>query len=128
MTFFQVLYPIDRTLSDAFFQKVGVVNPKIKIIAIDDRTLEALGPFNHWQRDVYLNKNDDKPALIGFDITFNGETQEDDELFALEASKASPVVIANHLIFENKVSYDNGLKVNPYYVTHKEDPILLYIK
>lgn len=129
-SFFQVFYRIDRIVMDALYQRVGVVNHDIKIIAIDERTLEALGPFGEWNRDIYaklisqLNQNEEaRPEIIAFDMTFSGQkNKEGDNAFALASEKSNNVIIANDIVFERKVIEGDTLYVDPYYIDRIEQP------
>lgn len=47
---------LDYMLRDAVYQIPRGVSSKIKIIAIDERTLEELGPINTWSREYYAKK------------------------------------------------------------------------
>ena len=66
-----VFYSLDSLYKDKLYQQPRVVDSTIKIIAIDEKTLEALGPFGTWPRSTYAEVLDvlgDYPAVIGFDI------------------------------------------------------------
>ena len=79
LTVTNLFSPLDYMLKDAVYQIPRGVSGKIKIIAIDDRTLEELGPIQTWSREYYadlihiLNANPDaKPSVIAFDVLFSG--------------------------------------------------------
>lgn len=119
---FHVFYLVDYTLRDALYQVPRGVDSKIKIIAIDDRTLEALGPIQTWSRQNYadlinaLNSNDDaKPVIIAFDILFEGHVDEaGDNAFANKAAESGNVVVASQFIYSEKSEIEaNGLLTYP---------------
>ncbi len=116
LTFFNALSSFDYIAKDHLYQIPRGIDNKIKIIGIDEATLEALGPIQTWSRQVYadligiLNQNPDaKPVVIGFDIQFSGHLDECDEAFALAASGSDNVVTVCQLIYsERKVRDDAG--------------------
>ena len=80
MTITNLFSAFDYMLKDAAYQIPRGIDSKIKIIGIDDRTLEQLGPIQTWSRDVYarllrqlVQEESCKPVVIGFDIIFSGE-------------------------------------------------------
>jgi len=56
MTFFMsvtgALYSFDKIFADGWYQKPTPTNPKIKIIAIDEKTLQAYGDMKTWNREL----------------------------------------------------------------------------
>lgn len=115
------LSALDYLIKDAFYQIPRGINSDIKIIAIDDRTLEELGPIQTWSRSVYgdlistLNVDENiKPAVFGFDITFSGNVDEGDEAFASAAKESGNVVVVSQFLYEEKPSYtEEGLIYYP---------------
>ena len=51
--YFQWFTSLNLLLQDAIYQRENPVDPSIKIIAIDEKTLEALGQFETWTREPY---------------------------------------------------------------------------
>lgn len=43
----------DKTVEDVLYHRAGSTDAKIKIIKIDDRTMNQLGDFSTWSRDIY---------------------------------------------------------------------------
>ena len=111
MTIFQLLAPLDSLVKDGLYQLPDDINKKIKIIAIDEKTLSKYGNFGTWSRQTYadlintLNENEKlAPSVIAFDISFFGEIDEDgDRAFAEAAKKSGNVIAAEQLIFEKKI-------------------------
>lgn len=130
MTITNVISPLDYIMKDALYQKPRGITSKIKIIGIDERTLEALGPIGTWSRQYYadlleiLNYDEAaRPSVIGFDIIFSGNIDEaGDMAFADAAKKSGNIVVASQLIYEEKAENNaDGIKkypieaiVNPY--------------
>ena len=130
MTITNVISPLDYIMKDALYQKPRGITSKIKIIGIDERTLEALGPIGTWSRQYYadlleiLNYDEAvRPSVFGFDIIFSGNIDEaGDKAFADAAKKSGNIVVASQLIYEEKAENNaDGIKkypieaiVNPY--------------
>lgn len=77
-------YRINMALTDALFQSPHATDGQVLVIGIDSYALEELGPFQSWSREIFaqaieeLNKDPDhKPAAIGLDVLFVGETDEE---------------------------------------------------
>lgn len=117
---------VDYMLKDFVYQTPRGVNNKIKIIAIDERTLEELGPINTWSRQYYadlvnyLNADANvRPDVIGFDIIFSGyfgenEISEGDKAFVDACVGCNNVVLASQIAYEQKAETDaTGLSYYP---------------
>lgn len=105
-----LLSSLDYILRDALYQIPRGVDSRIKIIAIDEATLEALGPIHTWSRSYYadligiLNADETaRPSVIAFDIIFSGYVDaEGDTAFAEAAADSGNVVTASQLIYSEK--------------------------
>lgn len=105
-----LLSAMDYILRDTLYQLPRGVDSRIKIIAIDEATLEALGPINTWSRSYYadliqkLNGNETlKPSVIAFDVIFSGYVDEKGDMeFARAAADSGNVLIASQLIYSQK--------------------------
>lgn len=113
LTVSNLLAPLDYIAKDKLYQIPRGVSSQIKIIAIDDKTLDELGPIGTWSRSVYadlinlLNSNPDaKPVVIAFDILFSGNVDEGDIAFAEAARESGNVVVDSHFVYETKPEYD----------------------
>lgn len=119
--------PLDYMLKDAVYQIPRGISGQIKIIAIDDRTLEELGPIQTWSRSYYadlihiLNTNADaKPSVIAFDVLFSGYSGENntisegDQAFADAVRESGNVVaVAQYQYSEKPIRNENGLLQYP---------------
>ena len=82
-----VLRRADLAVSDGFYRNTRAVDEQsVVIVGIDQRAIEELGPYP-WSRDVMaqvleaLNQSEDcRPAAIGLDILYSGETGADQRL------------------------------------------------
>lgn len=122
LTITNLFYTVDYILKDMLYQIPRGIDSRIKIIAIDEHTLDVLGPIQTWSRQQYadlidiLNENEDaKPAVIAFDIIFSGHVDEaGDAAFAKAAEESGNVVVASQLIYSPKSEVDQkGLRVYP---------------
>ncbi len=118
------LKPLDNMLTDRLYQSPRAIENDIKIIAIDEKTLAALGPFGSWDRQIYadliqrLMQKQAKPAAIGFDIMMFGDIAADgDAAFAKSAEQHGNVCVASHIVFgeelmvgQNGAAYLDNLK------------------
>lgn len=107
-----VFYSLDALYKDKLYQQPRAVDPAIKIISIDEKTLDALGPFGTWPRSTYADVLEilgDYPAVVGFDIMLIGTMDEkDDAVFADALRQRDNVVLASHLVYDSKVKTDEN--------------------
>lgn len=88
-----VLDTLDNTASDALYQSRSASDGEIVLIGIDDRAIDELGPYGQWNRDIIamtleaLNQSEDcRPAAIGIDVLYTGESAPDLDLWLAEAA------------------------------------------
>ena len=127
--FFQWFTSLNLLLQDSIYQRENPVDPSIKIIAIDEKTLEALGQFETWTREPYaelielLNESEYAPKVIGFDVLFVNEKGDEDQLLVDACKKYSNIVMANNLVFSTKIETKDGKsQVNPLHIDMVENP------
>ncbi|MEG0764017.1 MAG: adenylate/guanylate cyclase domain-containing protein [Oscillospiraceae bacterium] len=109
--FSKILLRLDNILCDALYQSPQSLEGNIALIGIDRRTLEQLGPFNTWTREVLanaisaLNANEaSRPAAIGIDAAFVGNTVPTaDAALVKAAGQYDNVVVASMAQFGSKV-------------------------
>lgn len=97
----------DRFLSDKLFTTLRPAAGNIFVIGIDEESLDAYGPWNQWSRTMtadlinYLNEDpQSKPAVIGLDLLFSGNTTEEaDRALAQAAKEGNNVVLASQVVF-----------------------------
>jgi len=113
----QCLYSLDKMLTDRIYQAPSVTSSAIKIIAIDERTIQSYGDIRTWSREIpaklveILNEDSENaPAVIGFDVMYVTEKEaEGDAYFAKACSAAGNVVTAVNVVTEDKLSLqENG--------------------
>ncbi len=112
---------LDKMFEDNLYHNPGNINSKIRIIKIDDRTMNQLGDFSEWDRNVYADlieaicvSEDIRPAVIGFDILFSSEKGvEADHRFAEACAEYGNVVCGFSYAFTKElVTDENGKLIN----------------
>lgn len=110
----QPLAAMDNRAQDTLLQRPDTTSRTIRVIGIDDQTLEALGPWNTWPRSYMaqlielLNASaDSRPAAIGIDVMYFGDTQPEADLRLAQAVSAHDnVVLASQILFSNAIVSD----------------------
>ncbi len=128
--FSDILYSFDSLLRDKLYQQPRGINNKIKIVAIDDRTLQELGPLNTWDRTIYadtINALGDYPAVIGLDVMIFGETDEASDNVLKEACENSGKVVAGSYINYTsvyKTTEDGKPYIDHFNIDEIEQPVI----
>ena len=98
-----IMYAQDCYVSDALYQQPSPQDGQIVLINLDQKSLDALGPFQSWGRalmgDVINMLNQDPeqaPAVIALDVLYVGESDdpEGDSYLAEACANSCPVVVA----------------------------------
>ena len=102
----QLLYPADKLLSDPLYYTSSVPDGSIRIIAIDEKTIQAYGDTRTWNREIWarlveqLNSADVNPAVIALDIMYIGTNEEvSDARFAQACQRGGNVVTAVNVVY-----------------------------
>lgn len=130
LTFWAPLGRLDYSFADSIFLRKQPVDNRIKIIGIDEKTLEEYGPFSGWTRQRaadLLNAFDPEhaPAVIAFDINyFGGLDPEGDDALARAAAEYEHVVMASYVDYGTRLERqtDGTLRMNTLYVEQIEQP------
>ena len=127
-----LFYNPDQMLADSLYQAPEALDGNIFVIGIDDRAMEDIGPYQTWGRDVMamaieaLNADpDNRPAAIGIDVLYTGETDPDLDAWLAEAAGAcGNVVVASVANFGTElVTEDTGnFYLEDYAVLSYEEP------
>ena len=123
---------VDKSAEDILYHRPGRIDGKIKIIKIDDRTMNRLGEYASWDRGIYADlveilcvSEDIRPAVIGFDVLFSDEKDgESDERFAQVCAEQGNVVTGLSYVFTKKTFEDalGNLYENKLFVEEKVLP------
>lgn len=122
----------DLAACDAFYQQPYATDGKIVIVGIDQKALEAYGPYQEWCRDgvaralEVLNAGPDgRPAAIGIDILFSGSTNPGaDAALAGAAGRYDNVFTACAAEFDTDFveTEDGGFALDNFLLTAFEEP------
>ena len=101
LLFWDPLYTFDSLLCDHLYTRMNGVGKNIKIIAVDEETLDAYGSFYQWSRekmaelvDTLYAEETDAPALLAFDFLFTGDAQQQTDDALADACRQHPNLIA----------------------------------
>lgn len=116
MVFTGVLGTTDKMAEDMLYHNTGNINTNIRIIKIDDRTMNQLGDLSSWDREVYAKLVDTlcvseevRPAVIGFDVLFSSpKSAEGDAYFAEVCEEYDNVVTAFSYVFTKELLTDEA--------------------
>ena len=127
-----IFYQPDQMLADTLYQAPKALDGNIFVVGIDDRAMEEIGPYQTWGRDVMamaleaLNADEDsRPAVIGVDVLYTGETDSElDDWLAEAAGAYGNVVVASVANFGSElVTEDTGaFYMKDYTVLSYEEP------
>lgn len=122
-----LFYHISRQTEDGIYQRGSNPNESIVVIGLDAYAMQELGSWP-WDRAVIaevletLNQDEEKrPAAIGLDIVFSGETNEESDERLAKAAAEGNVVVAGMVEFSNGLAFgsdgevylDNYVTANP---------------
>lgn len=116
-SFFGVFGSLDKYAEDMLYHNPSSTDSRIRIIKIDERTMNEYGDYTQWDRGMYARLVDTlcvsesiRPAVIGFDILFSDEKDAaSDEAFAGACEAHGNVVCAFSYVFSKELVTDiNG--------------------
>jgi len=125
----------DKTAEDILYHHSSGTMGQIRIIKIDDKTMNELGDISTWDRSVYtklLNtlcvSEEIRPSVIGFDILLSSEKDKKaDKEFADTCKKYGNVVCGYSYVFskglqedEKGVLLENSMTVKDKVLPYKE--------
>ncbi len=103
-----ILSQFSGMVSDRLFVRPSTPDERIVIVGIDDKALAQFGEFP-WSREViaeaiaYLNQDENnKPAVIGIDVLFTTESENDEKLINLSESYDN-IVFSSYAEFGSEV-------------------------
>lgn len=131
ISFYGILDTVDRWGMDTLYQTPSGTDNRIRIIAVDEKTLGEYGTFSSWSREKsaelvsLLNRSEEsKPAAIGFDIMFIGDGDADtDALLASACEGSDNIVTAVNIVNETVLETNDGqLRENKLHIADVELP------
>lgn len=127
-----ILSSLNNTLSDTLYQQPQALDGNVILVGIDQRAVEDLGRFQDWGRDVLaqaieaLNADpENRPAAIGIDVLFTGDTDPELDAYLAEAAGAyGNVVTATTATFGSQPveNEDGTFYVDDFFVLSYEEP------
>jgi adenylate cyclase len=131
IAFFQALYRFDRIFSDPLYQTGSDPSSRIKIVAIDEKTIKKYGNVSEWSRALHAqlvrtlgSPESGGPCVIVFDIMFVSpkESAGDDE-FARACAESGNVITAVNVVQRQDILLEGGaLSVDNDHVAMVEYP------
>lgn len=109
------LYSFDSFLCDGLYARLDGTSQNIKIISVDEETLDAYGNFGIWSREktaeliemLYADE-ENAPAIVAFDFLFTGDSDEQKDTMLKNACEGK-----NHIITASNVVYRGVTKQSP---------------
>ncbi len=127
---FNVFGKFEKLLTDRLYQSPRGINNKIKIIAIDNKTLRELGAMGTWSRQVYadvINALGDYPDVIVMDLILSSKMDEKGDNALKEACEKNKNVVAGSYINYNSVmrtGNDGKMYVDNFNIEAIDRPIM----
>ena len=121
----------DQAACDALYQHPSATDGEVVIIGIDQKSLDAYGPYQEWCREGVAKTIDllnadpnSRPAAIGVDVLFGGGTDpETDQALAAAAGRCDNVVTACAAEFdEGFAETEGGFIHSSFLLTAFEEP------
>lgn len=122
---------LDSLVADSWYQEPKALDGEIIVIGIDDKSLEEIGPYNTWDRNVMASAleklaedPENMPAVVAIDTVYAGESDpEADERLAAVAEKLGNVVTAGFATITTKAIFEEGrIYFDTYHVESFDEP------
>ncbi len=131
--FLNLLSTVDKSAEDVLYHHSSDTMGQIRIIKIDDKTMNKLGDISTWDRSVYTKLLDTlcvseeiRPAVVGFDVLFSSEKEpKTDKEFVDACQKYGNVVCGFSYVFSKELQEDENGKLIENSMTIK-DKVLPY--
>ena len=112
MVLWNPLYTFDALLCDGLYSHLDGTSQNIKIISVDEETLDAYGNFGVWSREktaeliemLYADE-ENAPAIVALDSLFTGDSDEQKDGMLKNACEGK-----NHIITASNVVYRGTTK------------------
>ena len=122
---------LEYMAEDGLYQNAGVIPSDIKIIAIDEKSVERMGVYSDWDRGEFARlleilNGDTKsaPKVIGIDVVFSGtKHNEADAKLVQVCSRYDNIVMASTVTFDTYIHKDdNGDYYRIQYISNESGP------
>ena len=127
-----LLEKADLRAPDLWYQTRRPTDGEVVMVEINDRALEAIGPYEEWGRGIMaqvietLNQSEEcRPAAIGLDVLYTGEKDPENDAWLAEAAGAyDNVVTACAAVFGDSIENNEGgsFYVNTFSVQMFDEP------
>ena len=114
ITYQGYLSTIDFWMTDTMFQPDKNPELDIAIIAIDEYSIQNMGIYENWKRDVYgklierICTDQNEPAVVAFDILFTSDKDpETDAYFAEQCARYGSVVTGIYLDVDTSIDSEH---------------------
>ena len=117
---------LNFAVTDSYYQQEYYTELPIHVIGIDEKTLNELGRYEYWSRDMYATlldrlhdlgdpddpSDDIRPAVVSFDMLFTGNINpETDKLFADTCAKYGDTVQGLYYdLYQGEAAKDQTIK------------------
>lgn len=131
LTLLQPFAVFDYLITDRLYSQLRQTDRNIMIISIDEYALDSYGSFGTWSRErtaellnVLYADPENAPAVVGLDITFQGEHDPAIDTALAEACRGRNVVASGTLVFHGDVVEDESgsLKYDAFHIEMVELP------
>lgn len=128
----QVFSSLDLQLTDNIYSQLRNHSKDIIIVAIDENTLSKYGAFSKWSREksaelveLLFSDSNNKPIVLGLDILFQGDIDEEIDNRLANACKGNNVVVSSSIKFKGNVDAETMLydKFNISYIENPYDKL-----
>jgi len=128
--YFDMFESFEKLLTDRLYQTPRGINNRIKIVAIDNRTLRELGTMGTWSRQVYadvLNALGNYPDVIVMDLMIFSEMDEAGDNALKEAcSRRDGIITGAYINYNSAYRYaeDGTGYIDQYNIEAVDQPII----
>ena len=132
MVLWNPLYTFDALLCDGLYSHLDGTSQNIKIISVDEETLDAYGNFGVWSREktaeliemLYADE-ENAPAIVALDFLFTGDSDEQKDGMLKNACEGKKhIITASNVVYRGttKRSDDGKLYYDIWNIEMVENP------
>lgn len=105
----QCLYAVDSFLCDKVYGRFDGLQPDIRIIGVDEKTLREYGSFEQWSReksaeliDILYENGQDAPKVMAFDFMFVSDSDAYSDAHLAQVCEDKNIVFASNLVYKGR--------------------------